>query len=78
MPNRRAIKKMVDESLMTVTALTPYIGYDKGALIAKKAYEDNTSLKAAGVELGLITAEQFDEWVDPKDMLMPTKYVKPT
>ena len=59
---------------MMVTALNPYIGYDKAAKIAKKAHKENMSLKEAGMKLGFLTSQQFDEWVDPAKMLGPTKY----
>ena len=55
-----------------VTALNPHIGYDNAARIAKKAHHDGTSLKAAGIALGLLTAEQFDAWVIPADMIHPS------
>ena len=58
-------------SLMLVTALNPHIGYDKAALIAKKAYAENTTLKAAALELGFLTEQQFDEWVVPGNMTGP-------
>jgi len=67
-PNHAEIKKKVDSSLMLVTALNTHIGYDKAAKIAKKAYNDNSTLKEAGVELGFLTAEEFDKWVVPADM----------
>ena len=67
-PNHAEIQKKLDSSLMLVTALNTHIGYDNAAKIAKKAYTDNTTLKEAGVELGFLTAEQFDEWVVPVDM----------
>lgn len=67
-PNFVEIQNKLDSSLMLVTALNTHIGYDKAAKIAKKAYTENTTLKAAGVELGFLTAEQFDEWVVPADM----------
>jgi fumarate hydratase class II len=67
-PNRKRIKTMLEQSLMLVTALNTHIGYDKAAKIAKKAYAEETTLKAAAVELGYLTAEQFDEWVHPEDM----------
>ena len=54
---------------MLVTALNPHIGYDNAAKIAKKAYADGTSLKEAALALGLLTAEQFDEWVRPDAMV---------
>jgi len=67
-PNRKRITEMLNNSLMLVTALNPHIGYDKAAKIAKKAYNEETTLKTAAVELGYLTAEQFDEWVRPADM----------
>ncbi|PHI18425.1 fumarate hydratase, class II [Lewinellaceae bacterium SD302] len=68
-PNRGRIKELVDNSLMLVTALNTRIGYDKAAEIAKKAYKEETTLKAAALSLGYLTAEQFDEWVRPEDMV---------
>jgi fumarate hydratase class II len=68
-PNRERIEKSVRESLMLVTALNPHIGYDKAAQIAKKAYQEGTTLKEAAVKLGYVTAEQFDQWVRPADMV---------
>jgi len=65
------INKLRDESLMLVTALNPHIGYDNAAKIAKKAHKEGTSLKAAAIELGLLTSAQFDEWVRPQDMIGP-------
>ena len=56
---------------MLVTALNPHIGYDNAAKIAKKAHKDGTTLKEAALALGLVTAEQFDKWVDPKKMTEP-------
>ncbi|MFT5347637.1 MAG: fumarate hydratase class II [Bacteroidia bacterium] len=67
-PNLAEIKNKLDNSLMLVTALNTHIGYDKAAKIAKKAYADNSTLKAAGVELRYLTAEEFDKWVIPADM----------
>ncbi len=69
--NRENIKKNLDNSLMLVTALNPHIGYDNAAKVAKKAYHDNITLKAAAVELGLLTAEKFDQIVRPEDMIKP-------
>ncbi len=68
-PNYADIKKNLDNSLMLVTALNTHIGYDNAAKIAKKAHKENKTLKAAAVELGLLTAEQFDEWVRPESMV---------
>ena len=59
---------------MMVTALNPKIGYDKAAKIAKKAHKENIALKDAGIKLGFLTSEQFDEWVNPKEMLGPSKF----
>ena len=70
--NKERITKLMNESLMLVTALNPHIGYDNAAKIAKKAHKEGTSLKAAGMALGLLTAEQFDEWVKPETMLGPS------
>lgn len=67
--NHEVIKHKLENSLMLVTALNTHIGYDKAAAIAKKAYKDNTSLKEAAIELGYLTAEQFDEWVKPENMV---------
>ncbi|MBX2834647.1 MAG: class II fumarate hydratase [Micavibrio sp.] len=69
--NEKQITKLMQNSLMLVTALNPHIGYDNAAKIAKKAYNDGTSLKEAGIELNLLTSEQFDEWIDPQDMVKP-------
>jgi fumarate hydratase class II len=54
---------------MLVTALNPHIGYDNAARIAKHAHQKGTTLKEAAVELGLVTAEQFDQWVKPEKMV---------
>lgn len=70
-PNKTRITKLMQESLMLVTALNPHIGYDNAAKIAKKAHADETSLKEAGIALGLLTSEQFDAWVKPEDMVGP-------
>ena len=56
---------------MLVTALNPHIGYDNAAKIAKKAHKDGTTLKEAALALNLLTAEQFDAWVDPMKMTQP-------
>ena len=68
-PNREQIQKNLDNSLMLVTALNTHIGYEKSAQIAKKAYAENTTLKEAAIELGLLTAEEFDKWVVPSKMI---------
>ena len=72
--NRDNIKKILAESLMLVTALNPYIGYDKAAQIAKKAHKEGTTLKQSAIALGHLTEAQFNEWVVPEDMLEPTVY----
>lgn len=66
--NRETIADYVQESLMLVTALNTHIGYDKAALIAKKAHQEKKTLKAAALELGLVTSEEFDSWVVPEAM----------
>lgn len=68
-PNPENIQKNLENSLMLVTALNPHIGYDKAAAIAKKAYNDNTTLKEAALELGYLSETDFDKWVDPKKMI---------
>jgi fumarate hydratase class II len=68
-PNHENIRKHLNNSLMLVTALNPHIGYENAAKIAKKAHKENKTLKEAAVELGLLTPEQFDEWVDPSKMV---------
>lgn len=70
--NRERINKLMNESLMLVTSLNPHIGYDNSAKIAKKAHKEGTSLKEAGIALGLLTSEQFDAWVKPETMLAPS------
>nr|XP_037274906.1 fumarate hydratase, mitochondrial-like [Rhipicephalus microplus] len=70
-PNKERISKLLNESLMLVTALNPHIGYDKAAKIAKTAHKEGTTLKESAVKLGYLTAEEFDKWVQPKDMLGP-------
>eukprot|EP01089_Gocevia_fonbrunei_P014648 TRINITY_DN4062_c0_g1_i1.p1 TRINITY_DN4062_c0_g1~~TRINITY_DN4062_c0_g1_i1.p1 ORF type:complete len:519 (-),score=146.30 TRINITY_DN4062_c0_g1_i1:4-1413(-) len=73
-PNEKKIHALLHESLMLVTALNPYIGYDKAATAAKKAHKEGTSLKAAAMSLGYLTSEQFDQWVKPENMIGPFKY----
>jgi fumarate hydratase class II len=70
-PNQARIDEHLYQSLMLVTALNPHIGYDNAAKIAKKAHMENTSLKEAAVELGILTEAQFDEWVVPASMTGP-------
>jgi fumarate hydratase class II len=68
-PNRPMIKRHLENSLMLVTSLNPHIGYYKAAEIAKKAHKEGTTLKEAAIALGHVTAEDFDKWVDPADMV---------
>ena len=70
-PNYAVIQAHLDASLMLVTALNPHIGYENAAKIAKHAHATGQTLKAAAVELGLLTAEEFDAWVRPEDMVHP-------
>ncbi len=70
-PNERRIQELMESSLMLVTALNPHIGYDNAAKIAKKAHTEGTSLREAGIELGLLTGEQIDEWIRPDEMTRP-------
>ena len=67
--NMSQIEENLNNSLMLVTALNTHIGYEKSAQIAKKAYAENTTLKEAALELGLLTAEEFDQWVVPGNMI---------
>jgi fumarate hydratase class II len=71
--NRERIADLMERSLMLVTALTPHIGYDKAAQIAKHAHHEGTTLKQAALALGFVTAEEFDKWVRPEDMTHPTQ-----
>ena len=71
-PNRDRIEHHLSESLMLVTSLNPHIGYDNAAKVAKKAYSENITLKEAAVALGLLTEEQFDDFVRPENMVGPS------
>lgn len=68
-PNDARIKELVEKSLMLVTALNTHIGYENAATIAKTAHKNGTTLKEEAINLGLLTAEQFDQWVKPEDMV---------
>jgi fumarate hydratase class II len=70
-PNIDKIDQLLKQSLMLVTALNPHIGYDNAAKVAKKAFNENTTLKEAAVALGLLTEEEFDEKVKPEEMIGP-------
>ena len=65
------LERNLENSLMLVTALNPYIGYENAAKIAKKAHKDGSTLKEAALSLGLLTEEQFNEYIDPKKMIYP-------
>jgi len=67
-PNHKNIQAHLNNSLMLVTAVNTKIGYEKAAKIAKTAHENGTTLKEEAVNLGFMTAEQFDEWVRPEEM----------
>lgn len=69
--NKERIEKLMNESLMLVTALNPHIGYDNAAKIAKKAHKEHKTLMGAAIELGLLTEEQFKQWVRPEEMIAP-------
>jgi fumarate hydratase, class II len=68
-PNEANIKKNLENSLMLVTALNTHIGYENAAKIAKKAHKEGTTLREAAIALGLVTDQQFTEWVNPMDMI---------
>ena len=68
-PNLAIIKQHMENSLMLVTSLNTHIGYENAAKIAKKAHKENKTLREAAIELGLVTAEQFDQWVRPEKMV---------
>jgi fumarate hydratase, class II len=68
-PNQKRIEELLNCSLMLVTALNPHIGYDNAAKIAKNAHKKGITLRESALELGLLTAEQFDEWVRPENMV---------
>ena len=71
--HRQRICEQMERSLMLVTALTPHIGYDKAAEIAKLANKEGTTLKQAALKLGYVSAEDYDRWVVPADMIHPTR-----
>jgi len=72
-PDRERIKSNLDNSLMLVTVLNTHIGYEKSAEIAKKAHAENKSLRESALELGYVSEEEFDKWVDPSKMINPEK-----
>ncbi len=72
-PNESRIGELLDRSLMLVTALTPHIGYDRAAQIAKHAHATGSTLRAAALELGFVNAADFDRLVRPEDMVAPSR-----
>jgi len=68
-PNQPVIKEKLENSLMLVTALNTHIGYENAAKIAKKAHKEGTTLRKVAIDLGLVTDQQFSEWVKPEDMI---------
>lgn len=68
-PDTEVIERNLENSLMLVTALNPHIGYENAATIAKKAYDEDLTLRQAALDSGLVTEEQFNEWVDPRKMI---------
>ena len=68
-PNKLKINSLLENSLMLVTALNPHIGYENAAKIAKSAYNNGTSLREEAINSGMLTGEEFDSWVNPKDMI---------
>merc|ERR1711976_79352 len=76
LPNEERIKETLENSLMLVTALNPFIGYDNAGKIAKKAFRDNITLKLAAVNLGVLTEKEFETYVNPSKMIGPEKNIK--
>jgi fumarate hydratase class II len=66
---RERISRLLENSLMQVTALAPHIGYDRAAEIAKRAHRDGSDLREAALALGYVTADEFDHWVRPEAMI---------
>ena len=69
--NEARIAKLMHESLMLVTALNPHIGYQNAAYIAKAAHHNGTTLREEAIKSGKLSAEEFDKWVVPEDMVAP-------
>ena len=72
-PNLNRIQKNLHDSLMLVTALNPFIGYDKASEVAKKAYVEDITLREAIIKLNYLTGEEFDRLVKPEEMIYPKK-----
>ena len=70
--DKEKIKKFLDNSLMLVTALSPVVGYDNAAKIAKKAHKNGTTLKEESIKSGLISEKKYDQIVNPKKMIYPS------
>jgi len=73
LPNEARIAELLERSLMLVTALSPHIGYDRAAEIAKKAHHDGSTLREAALALGYVSGEDFDRWVRPDSMIGPAR-----
>lgn len=71
--NRKRVAQLLNESLMLVTALNNKVGYDNAAAAAKKAHKEGTTLKEAAMSLGIVTADEFDQYVRPELMIAPSK-----
>ena len=71
--DKKRIKKLLDDSLMLVTALSPKIGYDNAAMIAKRAHKNGTTLKEESIKSGLITKKEYETIVNPKKMVRPNR-----
>jgi fumarate hydratase class II len=69
--NEKRINELMRNSLMLVTAMSPYIGYDKAAKVAHDAFEEGSTLKEIAVKLGYVTEKEFDEIVKPEEMVKP-------
>ncbi len=72
-PNLERIEMNIGNSLMLVTELNNHIGYENSARIAKKAFDDNITLKSAALELNLLSEKEFDDWIVPAEMIHPFK-----
>ena len=75
-PNEPRIRELLEGSLMLVTALSPHIGYDRAAEIAKKAHRDGSTLREAALASGHVTAAQYDEWVRPRKWSGPAEHFR--
>jgi len=67
--NEARMKELLDQSLVVATALTPHIGYDKAAQIAKLAHQENMSIRGAAIQSKFVTSKQFDQWVNVEQMI---------